>query len=151
MPHITLRNRYRNEDLPELVRIENECFPPLLAWSPAQLSSSFLSPRSIFFIAEDAGGIVGFVFGDAESRRPCGYIESLEVQPASQKKGIGSQLLQAIEMAFRERAIKCVRFEVQVSNTPAITLYEKNGYRAERTIPQFYSDGTAAFAMFKNL
>lgn len=148
---IRFRTQYRTEDLPDILRIENECFPPPIAYSRESLHHHFCFRGSIFFIAEDASGIVGFIFGDMHTRKPCGYIESLDVQPASQRRGIATQLLQVIESAFRDRGADCVRLEVQVSNAPAVTLYRKNGYQTERTIPKYYFDGSSAYELSKTL
>jgi len=44
-----------------------------------------------------------------------------------------------------------VYLEVRVSNTPAISLYEKLGFRVVGRIPRYYSDGEDAYIMARPL
>ena len=49
------------------------------------------------------------------------------------------------------RGCKEAYLEVRVSNIPAISLYEKLGFRKESVINGYYRDGEAAYLMVKDL
>jgi ribosomal protein S18 acetylase RimI-like enzyme len=41
--------------------------------------------------------------------------------------------------------------EVRTDNAPARAMYEKHGYRVERTLPGFYEDGAEGLRLGKRL
>ena len=82
-------------------------------------------------------------------------IETLDVDPSFQGKGIGKRLLHAGEDEMFASGIKSIRLEVSTNNLSALLLYEKAGYRTVAYLPHFYVNqhyGTRdAFRMVKIL
>ena len=82
-------------------------------------------------------------------------IETLNVDPSFQGKGIGQRLLNAGEGEMYAFGIKSIRLEVSTNNLSALRLYEKAGYKKVAFLPYYYSNhhyGTRdAFRMVKIL
>lgn len=82
-------------------------------------------------------------------------IETLDVDPCHQGKGIGLRLLHAGEYEMSSFGIKSMCLEVSTNNLSALHLYEKAGYKRASLLPYFYQNphnGTRdAFRMVKKL
>ena len=94
--------------------------------------------------------VAGIVEGLLSSPRRVGHLVSIAVLPGYRRRGIGSSLLRETIRAVRDvyRA-EALYLEVRVSNTPAIRLYEKFGFRKVRRITAYYADGEDAYVMVK--
>ncbi|MET1101813.1 MAG: ribosomal protein S18-alanine N-acetyltransferase [Pyrodictiaceae archaeon] len=113
-----------------------------------------------FYVAEVEGRVVGYVMPRVEYgfgvivhgliRR--GHIISIAVLPEYRRRGIGTALMKAAMHALKE-VYKCreVYLEVRVSNTPAIRMYEKLGFKKIQVIPFYYLDGEDAYLMAREL
>lgn len=108
-----------------------------------------LSP-DLFLVAEVEGRVVGYVIGLCK-RWGEGHVISLAVHPRHRRRGIGRALMEALLARFKERGMQAVRLEVRVSNTPAIKLYEKLGFRIKGVSQGYYLDGEDAYLMVKEL
>jgi ribosomal-protein-alanine N-acetyltransferase len=142
---------YRADDLDEIVRIENECFPYPIAYSREHLRESFESPAAVGLVAEVDGLIAGFVLGDTAHDRPDGWISSLDVASGFRRRGIARNLMLGAETEFARKGCRRVWLEVSVSNVPATRLYETLGYKSVRRIAKYYADGTDAWRLKKRL
>jgi len=70
------------------------------------------------------------------------------VLPEARRLGIATvMMLRAMKAMKVYYGAAEVYLEVRVSNTPAISLYEKLGYRVVGRIPKYYSDGEDAYLM----
>jgi ribosomal protein S18 acetylase RimI-like enzyme len=100
--------------------------PPLTQTLP-DLEADF--QQQVYLKAVRAGTIVGAVRGYAQNGT-C-YIGRLIVHPDCQNRGIGAQLMQAIETRFNTAQ----RYELFTSDRSArnLYLYQKLGYQAFRT------------------
>lgn len=113
-----------------------------------------------FLVAEENGKIVGYIMCRIETSLANlgfsglikkGHVVSIAVLPKHQRKGIGSALMQkAMENMARYKAKKCF-LEVRVSNTPAIQMYKKLGFKIKRRLREYYMDGEDAYEMEKDL
>lgn len=65
-------------------------------------------------------------------------IETINVDPAHRKKGIGLQLLSAAEEHLRKKGIHKIRLEVATTNHAAITLYEHAGFQKIALLKKYY-------------
>lgn len=61
-------------------------------------------------------------------------IRTFAVHPDFMKNGVGFSLMKFAEKFGRENGIKSIRLDVAIQNTPAISLYEKLGYRYIDTV-----------------
>lgn len=113
-----------------------------------------------FIVAEVNGEIVGYVmcrielglsnFGFSGFIKK-GHIVSIAVMPENRRKGIGQALVAKAMEGMRFYNAKQCFLEVRVSNTPAINLYKKMGFKVVRTISGYYSDGEDAYVMSREL
>ena len=135
-------------DLPQIAVIERLSFKEpydydLLSWL-------YTAPRYHFIVAEVNNRVVGYVIYRIEKvgvlgRSLQGHIVSIAVHPNWRRRGIGERLMR--EAIIRCKLLGCRRvvLEVRVSNKPAIRLYEKLGFRREKILRSYYSDGEDAW------
>jgi len=115
--------RMRQEHLPEVLAIEgkNYNFP----WSEGIFNDCLKSANYTCLICEELDVITGFsivsiLAGEA-------HIMNICVDPAVQKQGVGSKLLEyMIELATSKA--ETIFLEVRPSNLAAISLYKKRGF-----------------------
>ena len=68
------------------------------------------------------------------------HITTLAVQPEQKRKKIGESLLNKIIEDCYKNEVKYLTLEVRVSNTPAISLYEKYGFKSLGTRKGYYQN-----------
>lgn len=158
--NIRLRD-FRREDFDTLWRLDQACFPPGIAYKRLELGGYIRLPGAITLVAEEQrvkiksfaatpATTLGFIIAHAK-RDGSGHIITIDVAAAARRKGVGSLLLKAAEE--RLKAAKCTRatLETMVTNSSAIQFYERHGYAAGETVTGYYSDGTDALMMEKDL
>lgn len=84
--------------------------------------------------------------------RKAGHLVSIAVLREYRGRGIGSALLsETINVMKNIYKVESLFLEVRVSNTPAIRLYKKYGFKVVRRIPHYYRDGEDAYVMVVRL
>lgn len=131
----------------------------LLAIEHAAFAGDRLSRRSLRQLVEARSAIVLVaVSGDAvagycllllRSGSRIARLYSIAVAPG--RKGIGRPLLERAEGAARARGAGELRLEVRADNARAVALYERCGYVAFGSRPDYYHDGQAAIRLRKAL
>ncbi|MBM3125016.1 MAG: GNAT family N-acetyltransferase [Chloroflexi bacterium] len=134
-------------DLNSLRRLERDCFKQD-AWSIFDLIAVLSFPEVIRLKAMVHERMVGFIAGDPRPREGWGWISTIAVDPEFQRRGIGSALLRACEIRL---CVPKARLTVRLSNSPAIAMYEKDGYHTVDVWKTYYSDGGDAQVMEKDL
>ncbi len=136
-------------DLPYVIAIERRAFST--PWSPAMFVLEFSKPSTIALGAlvperRRARDLTGYVV--CSRYADVWHVMNVAVDPPLRRRGIGSALLEAmIEQAGAEEPFT---LEVRPSNTSAITLYERFGFRAAGTRPRYYHDtGEDALIMWR--
>ncbi len=77
------------------------------------------------------------------------HITTLSVHPDYRKKGVAQRLLFSVIDDCYKNKIKYITLEVRESNVPAISLYEKNGFKSIGTRKNYYQDNNEnALIMF---
>lgn len=149
---------FRSSDLETVMRINRTCLPENYgSFFFLELHKRF---PSTFIVAEEENEVVGYVMCRIETGLPSmgflglvrkGHVVSIAVLPEHRRKGIGYALMrEAMQNMRRYKAKECY-LEVRVSNTPAINLYKKLGFRIVKTIPSYYVDGENAYVMARKL
>ncbi len=151
--------RATQADLPGVIRVNRACLPENYPeWYFAEHLSKW---GDAFYVAvNEEGQVVGYVMNRVEYgvgfvvkgfiRR--GHVISLAVMPEYRRRGIATKLMEAALRALRERyGAREVYLEVRVSNTPAINLYKKLGFRIIHRIRGYYADGEDAYLMAREL
>lgn len=147
---------FRSEDFDTLWKIDQECFPPAIAYSRFELKVYLRRRGSFTLVAEGeheqpgAGSILGFIVAES-ARRQAGHIITLDVLPKARRFGVGSNLLQSAETRLADAACKSVVLETAVDNTAALAFYKRHGYFVVKTIPRYYTNGVDAFVLEKDL
>jgi ribosomal-protein-alanine N-acetyltransferase len=140
-------------DLPELLRLDELCFPPQIAYSPAELQYFVRHPRSTTIVAERDQHVAGFCVVDwkQEAGRKLGHFITIDVAPELRRLGLGRLLMQAGEAELATMGCFAVGLEVATNNADALAFYEQLGYREMGRIPGYYADGTDALVLRKTL
>jgi ribosomal-protein-alanine N-acetyltransferase len=129
-------------DLFAVAALERACFGSD-AWGLLELVIALLAPGvRLKVMAGDR--LIGFAVGEARAREREGWIATLAIHPDYQRRGLGRQLLAAVEAHLPAPTLKLT---VRVSNTPAIALYEQAGYRPVNRIARYYSGGEDGMVM----
>jgi [ribosomal protein S18]-alanine N-acetyltransferase len=163
----TLRD-FQSNDLEVLWRIDQECFPPGIAYSKAELRAYIDSAAAFAIVAEiasqkskasasslfpEAGAsspIAGFIVAEA-NRKGIGHIITIDVLPEGRRSGIGFALLSAAEERLRRAQCERVRLEAAVENVVALSFYKRHGYAVVKTIRGYYSNSGDAYLLAKAL
>ncbi len=105
--------------------------------------------KDTFLVTEQGGTILGYIAGIPSWRE--GHIVSLAVQSTWRRKGLATQLVEALCTIYKEMGKKRVKLEVRVSNKPAIALYEHLGFEKQKVVKNYYENGEDALLMKKGL
>jgi ribosomal-protein-alanine N-acetyltransferase len=138
------------EDFELLWRLDQECFPPGIAYSRQELKVYVRHRGSFTLVADDGntGKIAGFIVAH---EGPTGHIITIDVLEAARRSGVGSMLLRAAEDRLRVAGSKAVGLETAVDNISALSFYKRHGYSVIKTWPRYYSNGVDALVMKKDL
>src|SRR5687767_3641224 len=132
-------------DLSALRKLEKACFEKD-AWPLLDLIAVLTWPDVIRIKAVEDGMMIGFVAGEPRSSKREFWIATIAVDPRHQRRGIGRRLLRACE---EQAQLHQLKLTVRISNQPAISLYEKEGYRTMDIWKGYYVDGEDGIVMGK--
>lgn len=127
-------------DAAQIAQLEKLCFSE--PWSERQLLETMEDPKGVLYVAvqDDDGQVLGYaglhnIVGE-------GYVDNIAVFPQFRAQGIGEALTRALVEYMRCAALEFLTLEVRASNLPAISLYEKLGFRQEGRRKNFYRHPT---------
>ena len=123
------------KDISQAVEIENTCFS--LPWSEKSFQESITREDTIFLVSEEQTSVITGYIGMYLSFDE-GNITNVAVSPQHRKKGYGEALVSAAKEKAKEKQIEKIFLEVRVSNSPAISLYEKMGFENLGVRKNFY-------------
>jgi ribosomal protein S18 acetylase RimI-like enzyme len=86
----------------------------------------------LFLVGEHAGEIVASVMGGYDGHR--GWINYLAVSPRHQRKGYGRLIMEAVELAIRQKGCPKINLQIRASNTDIASFYQAVGYDIENVI-----------------
>ncbi len=125
-------------ELDTILEIEELSFT--VPWTKDSFLSAFASDMITVFSAEKNGAAVGF--GCVSVLAPDCEILNIAVHPDERGNGIGRLLLNAMLEYAAKNGGEAAFLEVRESNTPARTLYEKNGFIPIGIRRNYYSKPT---------
>jgi len=139
---ITIR-RAEERDLPLVLEIENHSFTSV--WTYDFFQHEIHNPFSHFCVLEENGGILAYIVfwivaGEA-------HIANLAVDPLRRRKGYADILLQYAVVKSLENGANYLTLEVNEKNQPALTLYEKHGFRQVGKRNKYYEDRDDALVL----
>ena len=85
---ITTRG-YEAKDFARLHRLDQDCFPPGIAYSKWSLRYYLSLPGADCLVAEDGKDLAGFIL--AEDHPPLGHIITLDVAEKYRRRGVGTR------------------------------------------------------------
>ncbi len=147
---------YVHSDFENLFKLDQQCFPPEIAYSRAELSSYVERKGSFTLIAEDSEGttpaekIAGFITVEI-TREGYGHIITIDTRPKHRRKGLGTLLIQGAEKKIKALEGFMVALEVAVDNTAAITFYKRHKFNVLKTLPRYYNGKVDGLLMTKRL
>jgi [ribosomal protein S18]-alanine N-acetyltransferase len=133
-------------DLPQVIAVERRAFPT--PWSLAMFVLELSKPSGVCLAAIEAqtGKLVGYLICSRYDR--VWHLMNIAVDPACRRRGIARGMLE--EMLERAGLGEQYTLEVRTSNAPAITLYERFGFRSAGTRRRYYRDtGEDAMIMWR--
>ncbi len=131
-------------DLPQVIAIERRSFPT--PWSLAMFVLELSKPSGVCLAGLRGRVLHGYLMCARYDQ--AWHLMNIAVDPARRRTGVARALLEAmIERAGRDADYT---LEVRASNTPAIALYERFGFRSAGTRPRYYTDtGEDAIIMWR--
>jgi ribosomal-protein-alanine N-acetyltransferase len=134
-----------DENFMQAAEIEAACFSDR-PWTAEQFHEELSLDFSRTFIAYHGGDVAGFV--NLWLTPPMAIINNLAVLPEHRRSGVASRLIEKAVGACGE--CSSLTLEVRVSNSAAISLYEKHGFTQVGRRKNFYENPREdAFIMTK--
>lgn len=122
------------QDVPVIAELEKLCFSD--PWSENSIASELDNRLSYWLVAEDNGRIAGYV--GSQSVLDAADMMNLAVSPDFRQQGVGQALVNGLINHLQQNNVIALLLEVRVSNTPAISLYEKLGFVEVGRRPKYY-------------
>lgn len=139
------------EDFDTLWRIDQECFPPGIAYSRVELLHYINRKTSFGIVAAVDREIAGFLVAEASKRRRAGHVITIDVTARFRRHQIGTLLMAECEGRLIDAGCDAVFLETAVDNAAAIAFYRRHGYRVLETLPRYYHGELDALLMGKRL
>ncbi len=124
--------------LAAVAALERLCFTT--PWNEAMLEEELYNDTASFIVAQrDDGEVLGYaglhVILDE------GYIDNVAVRPEYRRQGVADRLLDVF-CRFGQARLAFLTLEVRPSNTAAVALYEKHGFREAGRRKNYYENPT---------
>ena len=140
--------KWEYKDILKISQIEAECFP-LEPWSFQMLASSFETESFHGVLAEDGDEIIGY--GGITVAFDSADIANVAVTEPYRHSGVGTAIISELLKIASSQGAKKVFLEVRVSNSIAMELYLKSGFKGAYARTRYYSDGEDCLVMVKEL
>jgi len=126
--------RLAYSDLPAVISIERRSFPT--PWSLAMFVLELSKPSGICLAATEGDKLRGYLVCSRYDQ--VWHLMNVAVTPERRRNGVARRLItQLIEQGEGRLPFT---LEVRVSNQPAITMYERLGFRSAGVRPRYYQD-----------
>ena len=122
------------DDIAQVAEIERQIFS--IPWSEKAFRDSMESDNTIYIVAKENDNVAGYAGMYLYFEE--GNITNVAVNPLSRRKGIGEKIVRDILNRAYEKGVRDVFLEVRETNSVAIALYEKIGFKEEGIRKNFY-------------
>lgn len=140
----------RKADLQKLMILEKQSFTDE-CFSQSQMKYLLTKANSLILVVEDKTNLLGSIILLKRRNSYSLRIYSLAVNPKYRGKGIGKKLLEITEEKAIQLGLKTLSLEVKSTNSAAISLYGNNGFIKTKEKNNYYTDGSAAYIMRKEI
>lgn len=137
-------------DIIDLLEIERRCFKIGDRFNYKQFWYLINKGTGIFRVMRYAHLFRGY-FYLGSVRGKCARIYSIAVDPSHQGMGMASWALLWIQSLCLDTGFESIRLEVRIDNQKAIKFYQKHGFRKYDRKHRYYTDGSDAILMKKDL
>lgn len=132
----------------EILNIENSSFA--IPWTRSSIEGELSNNLAIYIVVLNDDNVIGY--GGMWHIVTEGHITNVAVHTDYRQKGIGNTIIEELINIASEKEMIGLTLEVRKSNTPAINLYKKNGFKLEGIRPEYYEDNKEdALIMWKHL
>jgi ribosomal protein S18 acetylase RimI-like enzyme len=143
------------DDFERIADLENICFTSKLAYTRRQLRYLLTKANSTVLVETSNTIVRGFIIILYRKGTRVAGIETINVDPAFRKQGVGLRLLNAAEECLRKKGMHKIRLEVSTTNHAAAMLYENAGFKKIALLKNYYlydhAGSRDAFRMTKEL
>ncbi|KXB08532.1 hypothetical protein AKJ56_01065 [candidate division MSBL1 archaeon SCGC-AAA382N08] len=135
----------------EIIEIEEEVFQD--PWPGSLLRRIGKRNPKGFKVAISENRILGYAVGRVETKNgtSLGHLMDLAVDMEYRRRGVGSALLKEIGDYFEKKEAEGAWLEMRKGHQKARKFYQQNGYEKFDVKEGYYSDGTNAVIMSKEL
>lgn len=147
MKNLIIR-KAEEKDIKEIAKLETVCFRD--PWSEESVRYDAVENKLSFYIVAEIGGQVAGYIGVWKILNE-GHITNVAVAPEHRRKHVASAMMEILLEVLEKENIDSCTLEVRASNSAAIKLYEKYGFKIEGIRPGYYEDnGENAFIMWRH-
>lgn len=130
--------KMKQSDIEAVIAIEAKAYGEH-HWSKESFFNELSNELARYYSAfDDSGNLVGYA-GNWQILEEA-HITNIAVDPEFKRKHIGEALLTRIINDCYTNGVKFITLEVRVSNTPAINLYKKYGFKSLGTRKGYYQN-----------
>jgi ribosomal-protein-alanine N-acetyltransferase len=138
-------------DLQAIEEIEHRSYPT--PWSRSMFAGELAKPSSIslgaFEADDEEGALVGYLI--VSRYVDAWHVMNVAVDPDHRSRGVATMLLERLFDLTADDARRGYTLEVRVSNTKAVDLYERLGFRSRGLRRGYYTDNREdALIMWKD-
>ena len=137
---------FQPDDLKAVLRIERASYP--FPWTAEQFLQEVANPVSaleLLWIGEHLAGYMCYwlIVGEMQ-------ILNVATAPEFRGRGVAIQLLERALSCCAEKGLEMAWLEVRRGNVPAISLYQRMGFRIDGVRTRYYRDGEDALLMCRS-
>lgn len=101
--------------------------------------------RDTFLVVEKNEEVIGFVIGITQKNE--GHILVIAIKEEYKKKGVGTFLMKKLMDIYEKKGVMKLKLEVRASNTPALSMYKKLGFKITNRLRNYYENGEDGFLL----
>ena len=142
------------DDLEVIQGIELSIYPT--AWTMNFFRLMLSLSSELFLVALDDGELIGYTVGELNKMgtvadpKIVGHVLNVAVTEKHQGGGVGTLLMDELELRLQGKGAEVAYLEVRESNAGAQAMYRKRGYQYVRTSMGYYGDEDG-YIMMKSL
>ena len=135
-------------DIPAMVEAEKVCFPHD-PWNYEMFFGELSNPMAVNFGIFEGGELAGYCLAHFDGFDQV-YLGNIAVLPPFRRKGYAEIMINDLITTHKAKGAVVVCLHVRASNKPAITMYEKNGFKILERCRRYYGNEDG-FVMVKTI